>query len=137
MPKRGPHKNNVTIIRYSCLTGKAVWVYTGSSRGSAYTEYWLACKEEIERMVHWNDLVERRKANIMRMLNDLTASVSIGTEMSPSRKEAAQQLVSLAKEKVTCYRDFYEHVMEERRRREETREFRRRERNEQNTNYDK
>jgi len=123
MQNRRTHK--VTIIRYSCLTGKALWVYRGPSKRAAAAAYCRACQKEVERVNRWSDTMQRRKSNIMRMLNNLTASVPIDGELSPEREAAARQLLSMAQAKVTCYMEFYEHIMEERRRRAETREIHR------------
>jgi hypothetical protein len=118
-------KHGVTVICYSCLTGKAVWLYRGPSRGAANVAYWRACKKEIEYVRQWPRYVAERKAFYEGILNGCLASLPIDAELTPSQKAAAKVLRKLADEKLPCYMEFYNHIMEERRRREEDREIRR------------
>lgn len=131
--------HNITIILKSCLTGTAVWIYQGPSRNAARLAYWRACKKEVERVGRLAEAAERRRANILRMLSELTAGMPATAEMPPEKKRLARQLLALAERKIPAGA-FYEHIMEERRRREEDRRIRRqmREReNHPNTDYDK
>ncbi len=134
------HKGPITIIRKSCLTGKAVWIYRGPSKNAARIAYWRACKKEIDRVKHWGNVVAQQCSNAARFLADCMAEIPINAELTPEQAEAARKLQSIAKREKECYRDFYEHIMEERRRREEDKEYYRklRERKlEENTRYDK
>lgn len=113
MPKR------VIVIRKSCLTGKVVWVYKGSSRHAASTAYWRACQREVERVRHWGETAAQRRARIMQLLNECLEDLPITADMPPKQKAAVRQLLRLSKEDIACHREFYEHIMEERRRRTE------------------
>lgn len=124
MAKRGHH--TVTVIRYSCINGKAVWVYRGPSRRAADVAYCRACKNEVEYMARWSNNAAVRRSNILQILNRLTASVPVTAAMSPEREAAARQLLALSKESTPFCRDFYDHVVEERRRRKEDSEIRKR-----------
>ena len=122
----------VTIIRYSCLTGKAVWVYRGPSKGAACLAYWRACKAEIERVHHWSDIVVQRADGIRRLLTQCMADKPIDAELTAEQKEGARQLMAISKKPPVCDREFYDHIMEERRRRAEDREIRRQMREREN-----
>lgn len=112
-------KHIVTILRKSCLTGKVVWIYRGPSKNAARVAYHRACKHELERMKHWSERVARRMTNIARLLSDCMSEIPINADLTPEQKEAAKQLLKLSKENADCHREFYEHVVEERRRRKE------------------
>lgn len=118
-------KHNVTIIRYSCLTGKAVWIYQGLSRHGGRQAYLMAWKKELERVKNWREHVMKRKATIMKILNDCMANQPITGELSPEKQAAARTLLKLAETEPECYRGFYDHIIEERRRRAEDAEIRR------------
>ena len=115
----------VVVLRKSCITGKVIWVYIGPSKGAARAAYWRACQKEVERVRRWEEKMQRRKAVIRRILCDCTESLPIDAEMTPEQKNAARKLQALEKKSPECYTEFYEHVMEERRRRAEDRELRR------------
>lgn len=115
----------VIVIRRSCLTGKVVWIYKGSSKGAAYTAYCRACKREVERMRRWGETTAERRANILRVLNDFLADIPLNAKLSPEQKAAVKKLQQLSKEDIACHREFYEHIMEERRRRREANYIRR------------
>lgn len=121
MHKRYP----VTIIRRSCLTDNAVWIYRGPTHNAARKAYWIACKAEVERVEHWREHVALRTANISRLLSECLAEIPINAELTPEQKKAVRQLQSLMKKGIACHMEFYEHIMEQRRRREEDREIRR------------
>jgi len=118
----------VTIIRRSCLTGDAVWIYRGPSQEAARMAYFRACRKEMERMKHWAKAAARRCANAARMLTDCTSSLPRTAGMTAEQKEAARQLQAIVKREHPRRSEFYEHIMAERRIRH---------RKIQNTNYDK
>lgn len=76
-------------------------------------------------MSQWPEMMSRRKANILRLLNDCMASASITGEIPKEKQEAARRLVALSESPPACYRDFYNHIIEQRRRRKEDMEIRR------------
>ena len=117
-------KYNVTILRHSCITGKLIWVYRGMSRHAGRDAYYRACKREIERVKHWPEYVAERKAQILKLLNDCLAKFPIDYVLTPEQKKAARTLMKIAEEEPECDMEFYNHVMEERRRREEDKRIR-------------
>lgn len=117
-------KNTVTVICYSCITGKAVWLYQGPSKQAARAAYRRACEREIKHVRTWSKRNAERKANIKRLLGECMGEMSITSSMTAEQKAAAKLLLSMSGSTVPCYRDFYNHIMEERRRREEDRQLR-------------
>lgn len=113
-----------TDIRRSCLTGNVVWIYQGQSKGGAQTAYWKACQAEIARVRNWTEIVARRTSNISRLLNDCLADLPINAELTPLQQDAVRRLQSIGKKDFGCYREFYDHIREERRRRTADRKIR-------------
>ena len=113
-----------TTIRRSCLTGNAVWIYQGSCKNGAQTAYWKACRAEMERVRNWTGTVARRVANIQRLLNDCLADVPINASLTQQQQDGVRRLQAIVRKNYTCHRDFYEHILEERRLRRQNRELR-------------
>ena len=105
-----------TDIRHSCITGKAVWIYRGASKRASWEAYRRARLREIERMRNWSKYAARRKENIRRMLNECLADKPFTDTLPDEQKTAARQLIAISKECGSCNSDFYNHIMEERRR---------------------
>ena len=120
-----PRSRSVTVILRSCLNGNAIWIYRGPSKESARIAYWRACRKELERKKNWAERAARRRANIARMLSECTAELALDANLTPEQAAAAKQLQSIAGKGADFQSDFYDHFMEERRRREEDREIRR------------
>ena len=114
----------MTVIVKSCLTGKAVWIYQGPSKEACRRAYGRACKRELEFVRHWEERVERRRAHLRKLLADCTASLPVTGEIPPEKRAAAKVLADMAEERQECYTGFYDHILEERRRREEDRRIR-------------
>lgn len=109
-------KHTTLVIRYSCLTGKAVWIYQSPSDPAMWQAYWRARKKEEERVRNWNKETAQRKANILRLLNDCTTSMSINGELPTDKRDAAMRLRRMADTPKPFYSEFYCHILEERRR---------------------
>lgn len=123
------------FIRRSCLTGEAVWIYRGNSRGAARKSYFLACQRELERVQRWNERASKRRANIMRLLNECQADMPVTKTLAGSQRQAAEQLKNISCAAFLCDKTFYNHIVEERRRRAEDREIRKRMRKHYNRDY--
>ena len=122
---KGRHRHPLTIILKSCLTGKVVWIYQGPSEGAARVAYWRACKKEIERVKNWSRTVAERRRAIGQMISDFTANIPLTAEMTDVQREALRKLQNIRKAPYPCDREFYNHIMELRRRRAEDSEIRR------------
>lgn len=114
MQKINVHR--LTVIRNSCITGKAVWIYQGPSRHAAWKAYRRACIREVERMRNWSQTAAKRRENIRRMLNDCMTDKPFTDTLPDEQKTAARQLIAISKESSSCQSDFYNHIIEERRR---------------------
>ena len=128
------------VIRKSCITGKAVWVSHCTNYPAVWLAYMTACKREVERVKNLGEKVAHRKANILKFLNDCLAGLPIEAALTSVQKTAARQLLSMADSNSFAKSEFYEHIMEERRRREEDREMWRKRRESEkatNSDYDK
>lgn len=106
-------------IRYSCLTGKAVWVNVGFASDPRMS-YWRACKHELEYVRSFAERMARRKESVKAMLGACLANLPINAELSEEKRKAAKRLLAIAEEKVPLYTGFYDHIMEEARRRNNT-----------------
>lgn len=115
----------VVVIRKSCLTGRVVWVYKGKSKASSYVMYLLACRRELAREKNKASVDEQRRKNIMNVLNECVADLCFAGPLTPEQEAAAKELKRLAEEPVATCNEFRDHILEERRRREEDKEIRR------------
>ena len=116
------------IIRKSSLTGKAVWIGRFLTKGAARSAYCRACKRELERVRRWNEKLARRRAKILCLLNCCLDKIGFTQQLTPEQLAAARQLNKIADEKICCDMHFYEHIVEDHRRRDEIHKFRQRER---------
>ena len=116
----------ITIIQKSCLTGQAVWIYRGPYERSARLAYWRACKRELERVRQWGETLAKRRSNIQRLLScDSSSSSVLDAGLTAEQIEAAKQLLAIGKRETDGKTEFYNHIIEERRRRSIDREIRR------------
>ena len=113
----------IVIIR-SCLTDKPVWVYQGASKEGARIAYWRACKREIERVRRWPEYMSKRATAVTRLLSSCMDKMSLEMSLTMEQKDAARCLQKLCKNGLQCHREFYDHIVEERRRRKEARAIR-------------
>lgn len=113
--KRRPPK--VTVIRYSCVTGKAVWLYQGQSTDGLRKMYWRARRKEQTRARWFMRRVECRKRNIQHLLDECMAALPILGELTEEQRDAVRRLKAIIKEKQERYSAFYYHIQNVRRRR--------------------
>lgn len=128
--RRTSHTNKksteqVLVLRRSCLTGRIVWLYRGASKRAAATAYYRACIKELHDHKHRNHQQAERQRNIMHILNECIADLDPTLPLTKEQQQSARLLRKLAEEPISTSNDFYEHVVEERRRRAEDREIRR------------
>lgn len=144
MPRyRKRKKRPLKVILKSALTGKAVWVSHDRTYKTEWEAYKKACRKEITRMRSWGYMVARRKNNILHFLAKLTESLPILGDIPKEKRDAAKALTQLADTEPLKQSDFYDHIREERRQRENAKKREKRwqekygKQNIQNTNYDK
>lgn len=117
-------KNALTIVRKSCITGKIVWIYRGASKNAARVAYLRACRHELERVKRWAELLALRKSRIMQVLVDCTDSMPIAKDLPAEKRMAARQILDVSRDEEECHSDFYNHIIEERRRHNEDKKIR-------------
>lgn len=120
MKTKQTSKSENLFIRWSCLTGKAVWVYLGPSEDSAKKAYSRAWHCEVKRVRKWAEIVATRMANVKKLLNDCMQHLPINAELTPQQQQAIRQLLSIAHQTTDGRSEFYLHIEEEHRRRQKT-----------------
>ena len=118
------HKQRGVVVRKSCLTGQPVWLCQGKSWAAGIRAYYRARQREVKRVRQWGVTVKRRMANIRRLLCDCTAGIPLTAKLTAEQRTAARELEMQSRTSVACYRGFYEHILEERRRRGENKRLR-------------
>ncbi len=114
----------ILAIRKSCITGNVVWVYNAPTYGAARVAYKRACDKELERVKHLPKVRAERKRNVMRIINECTADLSPLEPLSTEQQTALKELRRLAEEPIATDLEFYEHIVEERRRQAEDKRIR-------------
>ena len=115
----------VIVIRYSCTTGKAVWLYRGQSDLGMRLAYWTARRKEIALERRWPLMMKRRRERILRLLDECTAALPILGELTKEQRQAIRTLRQIADNAPKYDSSFYNHVRTERRRRKRDQEIRR------------
>lgn len=111
-------KKYIHVVR-SCITGNVVWLYRGKSRAGAMRAYWIACKKELELMKKMPEIIAQRRESILKFLAALQASLPIDAELTEQQKAAAKTIRAIAAKDMKVDTEFYEHILEEARRRNE------------------
>jgi len=117
-------------IRYSCLTGRAVWLWQAKTRSGLWKAYQRARRHEFDRIRGWVHVVAQRRQNILRFLSDLTSALPIFGDINKMQRKAAQRIRRIANEEPELDRDFYEHTIREKERRRKQRYVRRKKKHE-------
>ena len=129
-----------TAIRYSCINGKAVWLYQGHSKSGEKQAYIRACKSERARMATKARRLADRARAIREMLEECLSRLPMMGELSTVQRTAIRRLQAAADNAPECPNEFYRHITAELMRRKRDSEIRRqmREReNQSNPRYDK
>lgn len=113
-----------TFIRRSCLTGKIIWVYHGITKTAERLAYFRACKREMNRVRGWKERLDKRRRNLKRLLSDSSSGIPITDELTPEQRCAAQHLNDIGRQSSSQHSEFYEHIVEEKKRRDEDLQFR-------------
>lgn len=116
----------ITIIRRSCTTGQAVWIYQGPTHEAARQAYYRARRKEQTRVRWWAKRVAQRSANIKAFIDRLVASLPIVGNITPEQQQAIRTLQAILDEPSPCDTAFYNHCQQEIRRRKRDSEIRRR-----------
>lgn len=101
-------------ICYSCVTGKAVWVYQGQSRQGMRRKYYRTVESERKRRRQIPKLQQQRTANIKTLLSECIAALPIMSQMSKEQREAIKTLQQMADYTPDFSSPFLEHDRERR-----------------------
>lgn len=115
MKREGP----VKVILRSCLTGVPVWVYVGPSMAAMRKAYRKVCREEVERVRNWDKTEKEISEALGRRIDEFLSRFPKDHKFTPQQEEALKTLRAQQNEKEPCYMEFYNHIMEEARRRNE------------------
>lgn len=108
----------VLIVKRSCLTRRIVWVCRGASEEAARKAYWRACKMEVRYIRNWTKSMIRRRRLLMNIVTHGDDGAASNPALKSSRKrELTRRLIQLAKEEPVPDREFYDHIIEEAKRR--------------------
>lgn len=110
----------VLVVKRSCLTGRIVWMYRGASEEAARKAYWRACKKEIRRVRDWAKKMSRRRRLLLSIVmhnDNSSVSSSAFNQMSCEKRKLARRVMQIAKDVPQPDREFYDHVIEEAKRR--------------------
>lgn len=124
MPKS--RNKSFTIIKYSRVNKKAVWIYQGPTKGAAKAAYRRARKRENIRVRWWCNRMKRRAMNLKDYLDRLVSSLPLMGDIPPEKQQAIRDLRRLADTPPKPDTDFYDHLQSERKRRKRERDERER-----------
>ena len=119
-------------VRRSCINGKVVWMARCKSRKAADVSYCRAVKAELQRKSHLPRLDKQRRHNILAMLNEYLDYIPITQALTPEQVAASKYIRALSAEEIATHSEFYDHIIEEKRRRQEAQVIRQ----QQNHNVD-
>ena len=110
----------VVVLKRSCLTGRIVWAYRGDEEG-ARKAYWRACKKEVRRVRNWMKRMANRRRQLLRIITPRRQHFGeqLHAEEHESSSNGRQHARSyqLAKKEPPLDRAFYDHIIEEAKRR--------------------
>lgn len=110
-------KKNVIVIRRSCLTGKAVWLFRSKSRRAADSAYCLAKKMEHRQQKRWPERVKQFQKWMLGALDDWLGGLPVTQELTAEQVRHIRAIQAIAREDIPRDRDFYNHTLAETRRR--------------------
>lgn len=105
---------DVTVIKWSSTTGRAVWLYQGSSKEGARKAYERVRRKEISRVRWWKNRMKRRANAILTFLEKLVEALPMMGVISPEKKKAIRDLQRLAENPPPCDTDLYNQARRER-----------------------
>lgn len=131
-PKPVKHRTkDVTVIKRSDTTGRAVWLYQGSSKEGARKAYERVRRKEISRVRWWKNRMNRRANAILTFLEKLVEALPLMGDISPEKKKAIRDLQHLAENPPPCDTDLYNQARRERKKWKKRKEEARRRREQQ------
>lgn len=105
----------VTVIKRSGMTGRAVWLYQGSSKEGARKAYERVRRKESTRVRWWKKRMQRRAKNIFSFLDKLLAALPMMGGIPSEKRQAIRDLQRLADNPPPCDTGLYNQLQQERR----------------------
>lgn len=134
-PKPVRHRTkDVTVIRYSDTTGRAIWLYQGSSKEGARKAYERIRRKENTRVRWWKNRVKRRAAQIKAFLEKLLEALPMMGGMTQKQRQAIRDIQRLADNPPPCDTGLYNQLQQERRKRKKRKDELQRRKQNQNSN---
>lgn len=122
MPQKRKKK---LFVKRSCLTGKIVWAkYCATPRG-AQDAYQRACRKEVRRYRDYSLTMKRRRQKLFSVIgitDSSSASSSVSSlasrsGLTPKQRAAIREIQALDRDRPPQGGEFYDHIIEEARRR--------------------
>ena len=79
-------------IRYSCITGAAIWLYLGTSKEACRRAYYRTARKEYNRRLQWPTRTRNRTCNITLLLHECMAALPIFGTMTSVQRAAVKAL---------------------------------------------
>lgn len=115
-----PKRKKKLFVKRSCLNGKIVWMHYCTTRKAARLAYWRACKKEVRRFRDFAQLMKKRHKKLFSVIgiDDSSSASSIASRpgLTPQQRTAARELQRLDRQQPPQRSDFYDHIIEEKRR---------------------
>ena len=112
----------VTVIKRSATTGRAVWLYQGSSKEGARKAYERVRRKENTRVRWWKSRIKQRAKAILTFLEKLLEAMPMMGGIPPEKRQAIRDLQRLADNPPPCDTGLYNQLQLERRRRKKKKE---------------
>ena len=116
------HTQDVTVIKRSDTTGRAVWLYQGSSKEGARKAYERIRRKENTRVRWWGKRIKRRAAQIKAFLQKLIDALPMMGGMTQHQRQAVRNIQKLADNPPPCDTGLYNQLQQERRKRKKRKE---------------
>lgn len=124
---------DVTVIKRNGMTGRAVWLYQGSSKEGARKAYERVRRKESTRVRWWKNRMKRRAKTILTFLDKLLAALPMTGGIPPEKRQAIRDLQRLADNPPPCDTGLYNQLQQEqRKRKKKNEELQRRRKQQQN-----
>lgn len=107
----------VTVIKRSGTTGRAVWLYQGSSKEGARKAYERVRRKENTRVRWWKSRMKLRAKNILTFLDKLLDALPMMGGIPPEKRQAVRELQRIADNPPPCDTGLYNQLQQERRKR--------------------
>lgn len=85
-----------TTIKYSCISGQAVWLYQGPTKKAMLRSYYRTVERERKRKRQWPKVQQRWREDITRLLDECIAALSLMGDLTKVQREAIKTLRTMA-----------------------------------------